>query len=146
MTTFSAQERAAMKQRAAELKAETRRAGAAEKAAADEAAVLAKIAEMPEPDRSMAERLSAVVADAAPELSPKLYYGQPGWARAGKVVVFFRSGRMDKARYSTLGFSVDARLDDDSGLWPTAYALENLTDEGAQAVAALVRRAVSADG
>ena len=90
-----------MKERAAELKAEGRRASAAEKAAADEAAVQAKIAEMPQPDRAMAERLHAVVTDAAPELLPKLYYGQPGWAKAGKVIVFFRSGLMDKARYST---------------------------------------------
>ncbi|MEU4239888.1 DUF1801 domain-containing protein [Actinoplanes sp. NPDC026619] len=139
---FSAPERAAMKQRAAELKADSRRAGAAEKAAADEAAVLAKIAEMPQPDRAMAERLRTIVAEAAPGLSPKLYYGQPGWAEAGKVVVFFRSGQMDKARYSTLGFSVDARLDEASGLWPTSYALESLTADGAAEVAALIRKAV----
>ena len=105
---FSAEERAAMKERAAELKAEGRRASAAEKAAADAAAVQAKIAEMPQPDRATAERLHAIVTDAAPELLPKLYYGQPGWAKAGKVIVFFRSGLMDKARYSTLGFSVQA--------------------------------------
>jgi hypothetical protein len=104
---FSAEERAAMKDRAAELKAEGRRASAEEKAAADAAAVQAKIAETPQPDRYTAERLHTIVADAAPELLPKLYYGQPGWAKAGgKVIVFFRSGLVDKARYSTLGFSV----------------------------------------
>src|SRR5688500_8092874 len=102
---FSAEERRAMKQRAAELKAEARRGTAAEKAAADAAAMAAKIAEMPEPDRVVAERIHGIVTDVAPELAPKLYYGQPGWAKAGKVVVFFRSGIVDKERYSTLGFS-----------------------------------------
>ena len=140
---FSAEERAAMKERAAELKAEARRGTAAEKAAADEAAVRAKIAEMPQPDRATAERLHTIVTDAAPELLPKLYYGQPGWAKAGKVIVFFRSGLMDKARYSTLGFSVHAKLDDEGGLWPSAYALEQLTDDGATTIAQLVERAVS---
>ena len=132
-----------MKQRAAELKAEGRRAGAAEKAAADAAAVQAKIAEMPQPDRATAERLHTIVTDAAPELLPKLYYGQPGWAKAGKVIVFFRSGLMDKARYSTLGFSVQAKLDDAGGLWPTSYAVEQLTDDSANTIADLVKRAVS---
>ena len=138
---FSAEERAAMKDRAAELKAESRRASAQEKAAADEAAVRAKIAEMPQPDRAMAERLHTIVTDAAPQLLPKLYYGQPGWARAGKVIVFFRSGLMDKARYSTLGFSVHAKLDEKGGLWPTAYALEQLTDDGAKTIGKLVKKA-----
>jgi len=132
-----------MKQRAAELKAEGRRAGAAEKAAADAAAVQAKIAEMPQPDRATAERLHTIVTDAAPELLPKLYYGQPGWAKAGKVIVFFRSGLMDKARYSTLGFSVQAKLDDAGGLWPTSYAVEQLTDDSANTIADLIKRAVS---
>jgi hypothetical protein len=140
---FSAEERAAVKARAAELKAEARRGSAAEKAAADAAAVQAKIAEMPETDRAMAERLHVIVTDAAPELVPKLYYGQPGWARAGKVIVFFRSGLMDKARYSTLGFSVHAGLDEGGGLWPTAYALEQLTDDGARTIGKLVKQAVS---
>jgi len=139
---FSAEERAAMKARAAELKADARRASADDKAAAEAAAVVAKIAEMPETDRAMAERVHAIVTDVAPELSPKLYYGQPGWAKGGKVVVFFRSGLMDKARYSTLGFSEKARLDDPAGFWPTSYALENLTDESAAAIAALVRSAI----
>jgi len=140
---FSAEERAAMKERAAELKADARRGSAAEKAAADAAAVQAKIAEMPQPDRAMAERLHAVVTDAAPELLPKLYYGQPGWAKAGKVIVFFRSGLMDKARYSTLGFSVHAKLDETGGLWPTAFALEQLTDDGATTIGTLVKKALS---
>jgi uncharacterized protein YdhG (YjbR/CyaY superfamily) len=140
---FSAEEKAAMKARAAELKADDRRASAEEKAAADEAAVLERIAEMPQPDRAMAERLHAVVTDAAPELLPKLYYGQPGWAKGGKVIVFFRSGLMDKARYSTLGFSVHAKLDEEGGLWPTSYALEQLTDDSATTIAQLVRRALS---
>src|SRR6478735_2923295 len=140
---FSPEERAAMKDRAAELKAEVRRASAEEKAAADAAAVQAKIAEMPQPDRATAERLHTIVTDAAPELLPKLYYGQPGWAKAGKVIVFFRSGLMDKARYSTLGFSVQAKLDDAGGLWPTSYAVEQLTDDSANTIADLVKRAVS---
>jgi uncharacterized protein YdhG (YjbR/CyaY superfamily) len=140
-TQFSAEERAAMKARAAELKAEARRGSARDKAAAEAEAVHAKIAEMPESDRVMAERLHAIVVDVAPDLSPKLYYGQPGWARDGKVVIFFRSGLGDKERYSTLGFSAAARLDDDGGLWPTSYALKHLTDDGAAVIAELVQKA-----
>ena len=131
-----------MKERAAELKAEGRRASAEEKAAADEAAVQAKIAEMPPPDRETAQRLHEIVTEAAPNLRPKLYYGQPGWADGGKVVVFFRSGLMDKARYSTLGFSVQAKLDAKGGLWPTSYALEQLTDDSVKTIAKLVKKAV----
>lgn len=131
-----------MKARAAELKADARRASAEEKAAADAAAVNAKIAEMPQPDRATAERLHAIVVDAAPDLRPKLYYGQPGWANAGgEIIVFFRSGLVDKARYSTLGFSVRADLDDKAGLWPTAYALESVTDDNAKTIAKLVKKA-----
>jgi hypothetical protein len=132
-----------MKAGAAELKAEGRRASAEEKAAADEAAVQAKIAEMPQPDREMAERLHDIVTAAAPDLRPTLYYGQPGWADGGRVVVFFRSGLMDKARYSTLGFSVHANLDAKSGLWPTSYALEQLTEDSAKAIAKVVKKANS---
>jgi hypothetical protein len=138
---FSAEERAAMKARAAELKAEARRGSARDKAAAEAEAVHAKIAEMPESDRVMAERIHAIVVDVAPDLTPKLYYGQPGWARDGKVVVFFRSGLGDKERYSTLGFSAAAALDDDGGLWPSAYALDHLSDDGATAIAALIKKA-----
>jgi hypothetical protein len=138
---FSAEERAAMKARVAELKADARRGNAEEKAAADKAAVDEKIAAMQQPDRGMAERLGQIVVDVAPELLPKLYYGQPGWAKAGKVVVFFRSGQDDKERYSTLGFSAQATLDEDGGLWPTSYALDHLDDAGAATIAELVRRA-----
>lgn len=139
---FSAQERAAMKQRAAELKAEAKRARGAEKAAADEADVLAKIAEMPDGDREMAERVHTIVATVAPELAPKLYYGQPGYARDGKVVCFFRSGQMDKERYSTLGFSAQAQHDSPDGLWPTAYALAGPSEPAWERLGELVRQAV----
>jgi uncharacterized protein YdhG (YjbR/CyaY superfamily) len=139
---FSAQERAAMKERAAELKADARRARAADRAAADEADVLAKIATMPQEDRALAERVHSIVTTAAPELAPKLYYGQPGYSRDGKVVCFFRSGQMDKERYSTFGFSVQAGLDDDSGLWATSFALVQPTEAAWERLAALVRHAV----
>jgi len=139
---FSAQERAAMKERAAELKADARRARAADRAAADEADVLAKIATMPPEDRALAERVHSIVRTAAPELAPKLYYGQPGYARDGKVVCFFRSGQTDKERYSTFGFSVQAALDDDSGLWATSFALVQPTEAAWETLAALVRHAV----
>lgn len=140
---FSQQERAAMKERAAELKAEARRGRGADKTAADEADVLSKIAEMPASDRALAERVHEIVTRAAPNLTPKLYYGQPAYARKGKIVCFFRSGQMDKERYSTFGFSVQANLDDDSGLWPTAYALTELSDEAEKMLTALIERAVS---
>lgn len=130
-----------MKQRAAELKADAKREKGAAKTAAEEKELLAKIAQMPDGDRQMAERLHRIVADVAPDLSPKLYYGQPGYSRNGKVVVFFRSGQMDKERYSTFGVSNLAALDDDSGLWPTAYALTDPTDEAWERLAETVRRA-----
>lgn len=141
---FSAQERAAMKQRAAEVKNAARRARAADKAAADEADVLAKIAEMPDADRMMAERVHRIVSAVARELAPKLYYGQPAYARNGKVVCFFRSGQMDKERYSTFGFSAHASLDDDSGLWPTSYALTDPSEAAWAQLAQLVERAATA--
>jgi uncharacterized protein YdhG (YjbR/CyaY superfamily) len=140
---FSEQERAAMKERSAELRTAARRGRGADKAAADEADVLAKIAQMPQPDRALAEQVHALVTTAAPELAPKLYYGQPGYARNGKVVCFFRSGQMDRLRYSTFGFSAEASLDDESGLWPTSYALTELTGEAAERLAGLVERATS---
>ena len=141
---FSAEERAAMKARAAELKAEAKRERAEDKAAAEEATMMAKIAKMKEPDRQMAERLHGIVTEAAPELLPKLYYGQPGWApEGGKVVVFFRSGQTDKDRYSTLGFSSEANLDDAGGMWPSSYALRELNDDSAAAITELVKKAVS---
>ena len=131
-----------MKQRAAELKAEAKRAKGAEKAAAEAADVLAKIEQMPDADRELAERLHAIVAEVAPSLSPKLYYGQPGYARDGKVVVFFRSGQLDKTRYSTFGVSTEAALDDPSGFWPTSYALIDPTEEAWAGVREVVKRAV----
>lgn len=139
--TMSAQERAAIKERAAELKAQGRAGKAAEKAAANEAALLAKIAEMPEPDRSLAERVHAIVTTCAPDLEPKLYYGQPGYARKGKVLCFFRSGQGDKERYSTFGFSVQADLDDTSGLWATSYALTEPTEAAWAELETLIRKA-----
>ncbi|MCM6762226.1 DUF1801 domain-containing protein [Rathayibacter sp. ZW T2_19] len=140
-TGFSAQERAAMKARAAELRAEARAGKAAEKAEAERVAQDEKIAEMPEPDRALALRLHALVTEAAPILRPKLYYGQPGWAKDGRIIVFFRSGLVDKARYSTVGFSVDAALDDEGGLWPTSYALDHLDHAGAALLAERVAQA-----
>ncbi len=101
----------------------------AKKAAADEAAVLAKISEMADSDRALAERVHSIVTTVAPDLSPKLYYGQPGYARNGKVVCFFRSGIDDKERYSTLGFSALANLDHPGGVWVTSFALAEPTDE-----------------
>ncbi len=138
---FSAEERAAMKARAAELKAEARAGRGAKKAAADEEAVLAKIAEMASPDRELAERIHSIVATAAPELAPKLWYGQPAYARAGKVVCFFRGGQVDGERYSTFGFASAADLDDDGGLWPTGYALTHLTENSAAMLEKLIRTA-----
>ncbi|MFP3713483.1 DUF1801 domain-containing protein [Puerhibacterium sp. TATVAM-FAB25] len=138
---FSAQERAAMQQRAAELRTQAKRGRGADRAARDEADVLAKIAAMPEPDRELAERVHAMVTRVAPELAPKLYYGQPAYARKGKVVCFFRSGRADGERYSTFGFSAEARLDDASGLWATSYALTDVGQEAWDRLAALVEQA-----
>jgi uncharacterized protein YdhG (YjbR/CyaY superfamily) len=140
---FSEQERAAMKQRAAELKAEAGTGRGRDKAAANEADVLEKIAEMAESDRALAERVHALVTTVAPDLAPKLYYGQPAYALGKKVVCFFRSGQGDGERYSTFGFSQEANLDDDSGLWPTSYALADEVGEQAWAqLAELVERAV----
>src|SRR6185312_883272 len=113
------------------------------KAAADEAAVLSKIAEMPMPDRGMAERLHNIVTAAAPELLPKLWYGQPAYAKSGKVVCFFRSGQMDKVRYSTFGFNEDANLDENDGMWPTSFALSQLSEAGEARIAELVKQAAS---
>lgn len=140
MSGFSEQEREAMKQRAAELKKEGRRGEAKE--AAEAADVLAKISEMPEPDKTIAERVHAIVTSAAPDLKPKLWYSQPAYARDGKAVVFFRSGQGDKERYSTLGFSVQADLDDPSGFWPTAYALTEINAATEKQIEELVRKAV----
>jgi len=136
---FTAEERAAMKERAKELKAETRGA----RAKADgESDVLAKIAEMPDPDRTMAERLHAIVKDSAPDLTPKTWYGMPAYAKNGKVVCFFQSADKFGSRYATLGFSDQANLDD-GALWPTSFALKELTDAAEARIAALVKQAAS---
>ena len=140
---LSEAERAAVKERAAELKTEARRGRGSGKAAAGERAVLAKIADMAPPDREIAERVHAIVTSAAPELAPKLWYGQPAYAKAGKVVCFFRSGQADKERYSTFGFSTEANLDDADGIWPTSFALTELTEAGEATIRELVRKAVS---
>ena len=136
---FSAQEVAAMKERARELKAEARMTRDRE---AGERAVRAKIAEMPEPDRSMAERLHEIVTASAPDLSPKTWYGMPAYARDGKVVCFFQSGHKYDSRYSTFGFQDAANLDD-GHMWPTAFALTKLTAADEKKIGALVKRAVS---
>jgi uncharacterized protein YdhG (YjbR/CyaY superfamily) len=138
---FTAEERAAMKERAEELKAVARRGRRADKAG-QESAVLAKIAEMPEPDRAMAERLHAVIKASAPALSPRLWYGMPAYAKDGKVVCFFQSAQKFKTRYATFGFSDQANLDD-GVMWPTAFALTELTAAEEAKIAALVKRAVS---
>lgn len=139
---FTDDERAAMKERARELKVEARRGARADKAAEAEREVLAKIAEMPEPDRVMAERIHAIVVANAPELAPKTWYGMPAYARDGKVVCFFQSAQKFKARYATLGFSDKANLDD-GAMWPTSFALKRLTAAEEKAIRALVKKAVS---
>jgi uncharacterized protein YdhG (YjbR/CyaY superfamily) len=138
---FTAEERAARTERAEELKAVARRGRRADKAG-QESAVLAKIAEMPEPDRAMAERLHAVIKASAPALSPRLWYGMPAYAKDGKVVCFFQSAQKYKTRYATFGFSDQANLDD-GAMWPTAFALTELTAAEEAKIAALVKRAVS---
>ena len=132
---FTAEERAAMRERARELKADANKADA-------ETAVLAKIAEMSEPDRSMAERLHAIIKQSAPVLSPKLWYGMPAYTKDGKVVCFFQSADKFKSRYATFGFSDDANLDDGT-MWPTSFALKALTPAGEARISALVKKAVS---
>ena len=129
---FTDEERAAMKERIQELKADK---------ADGESAVLAKIAEMPEPDRAMSERLHAIIKASVPALSPKLWYGMPAYAKDGKVVFFFRSGQKFKERYMTLGFNSEANLDE-GAMWPTSFALTELTATEEAKIAALVKKAV----
>jgi uncharacterized protein YdhG (YjbR/CyaY superfamily) len=130
---FTPEERAAMKERARELK----------RGSADgEADVLAKIAEMPQPDRGMAERLHQIVKSAAPELLPRTWYGMPAYAKDGKVVCFFQSASKFKSRYATIGFSDTANLDD-GAIWPTSFALKKLSGTEEKKIAALVKKAVS---
>ena len=132
---FTDEERAAMKERARELKAEAAKADG-------ESAVLAKIAEMRGRDRAMAKRLHAIVKASAPDLSPKTWYGMPAYAKDGKVVCFFQSAEKFKARYATLGFSDQANLDK-GAMWPTSFALKELTAAEEAKIGALVKKAVS---
>ncbi|HSH82391.1 MAG TPA: DUF1801 domain-containing protein [Herpetosiphonaceae bacterium] len=138
---FTDEERAAMKERAQELKAAARRGPRAGKADG-ERDVLAKIAEMSEPDRAMAERLHAMIKVSAPALSPRTWYGMPAYAKDGKVLCFFQSAQKFKSRYATLGFTDEANLDDGS-MWPTAFALKELTAAEEAKIAALLKKAVS---
>jgi uncharacterized protein YdhG (YjbR/CyaY superfamily) len=136
---FTDEKRAAMKERAQELKAEAR----ANKNKADgESAVLAKIAEMPEPDRTMAKRLHAIIKASAPALSPKTWYGMPAYAKDGKVVCYFTPAQKFNSRYATFGFSDTANLDE-GAMWPTSFALKELTATEEARISALVKKAVS---
>ncbi|HEX5416632.1 MAG TPA: DUF1801 domain-containing protein [Chloroflexota bacterium] len=138
---FTQEERAAMKERAREMQTEARRGSRAARADG-ESDVLAKIAEMPESDRAMAERIHAVIKASAPTLSPKTWYGMPAYARNGDVVCFFQAAQKFNARYATLGFSDKANLDD-GAMWPTSYALKELTPADEAKIAELVKKAVS---
>jgi uncharacterized protein YdhG (YjbR/CyaY superfamily) len=140
-TGFTPEERAAMRERAKELKAAARRGPRADKAD-DERAVLAKIAEMPDPDRALGERLHSIIKASAPVLSPKLWYGMPAYAKDGKVVCYFTSAHKFNSRYATFGFNDTAHLDDGT-MWPTSFALTTLTADDEARIAALVRQAVS---
>ena len=136
---FSDAERAAMKDRVEELKSAGR---GGKKKGEDADALLAKIAEMEQPDRTLAERIHAIVTSVAPELSPKTWYGMPAYAKDGKVVCFFQPAQKFDARYATLGFNDPAKLDDGT-MWPTSYALTDLSDADAKRIEELVKRAVS---
>ncbi len=136
---FTAEERAAMKDRAQELKADSRRGGRAGKADG-ESDLLAKIAEMQKSDRVMAERIHAIVKETAPELTPKTWYGMPAYAKDGNVLCFFRSAQKFKTRYATFGFSDKANLDD-GDMWPTDFALKEMTAATEKKIAALVKKA-----
>jgi hypothetical protein len=138
---FTDEEQAAMRERAHELKAAALRGPRAGKADG-ESDVLAKIAEMPEPDRVMAERLDAIIRTTAPVLSPKTWYGMPAYAKDGNVVCFFQSAQKFKTRYATFGFTDKANLDE-GHMWPTAYALKELTPAEEARIAALVKKAAS---
>jgi uncharacterized protein YdhG (YjbR/CyaY superfamily) len=138
---FTDEERAAIREHLQELKADTGRGGSADKADG-ESAVLAKIAALPQPDRAMAERLHAIIKLNAPALSPKTWYGMPAYAKDGNVVCFFQSAQKFKSRYATLGFSDKANLDE-GHMWPTAFALEELTAAEEAKIATLVKKAVS---
>jgi uncharacterized protein YdhG (YjbR/CyaY superfamily) len=136
---FTDAEQAAMKERAKEMKAEAR---ANKNKAAGESDVLAKIAEMPQPEQAMAQRLHEIIKANAPELSPKTWYGMPAYARDGKIVCFYQSAQKFDTRYPTLGFSDQAHLDDGT-LWPVAYALTDLTAAAEEKIIALLKKALS---
>jgi uncharacterized protein YdhG (YjbR/CyaY superfamily) len=138
---FTDEERAAMKERAQELKAAGRRGSRAGKADG-ESDVLTKIAEMPEADRAIAERIHTIVKATAPALSPRTWYGMPAYAKDGKVVCFFQSAQKFKTRYATFGFSDQANLEE-GAMWPTAFALKKLTTADEARIRALVKKAVS---
>jgi uncharacterized protein YdhG (YjbR/CyaY superfamily) len=137
-TGFSAEEKAAMKERAAELKAEAR---AGRDREAGERDLLAKIAEMPQPDRRLAERLHAIVMETAPDLMPKTWYGMPAWAKDGKILCFFQPAAKFDARYATFGFNDTATLDA-GAMWPTSWAVTALSAAEEKKIAALVKKAV----
>ncbi|MFK0251012.1 iron chaperone [Amycolatopsis azurea] len=139
---FSAEEKAAMKEHAQDMKKAARRSSAADKAAAAEQDVIDKIAEMTDEDRVLAELVHAVVKANAPMLAPKLWYGQPAYALDGKIVCFFQASAKFKTRYATLGFNEEAQLDD-GGMWATAFALTEVTPAVKKRVTALVKQAVS---
>ena len=136
---FTDEERAAMKARAQEMKAEAR---TSKNKAEGERAVLSAIAEMPHPDRAMAERLHAIIKASAPALAPRTWYGMPAYAKDGKVICFFQAASKFKVRYATFGFQPDANLDD-GAMWPTSFALKELTATEEATIGALVRKAVS---
>ncbi len=138
-TGFTDEEQAAMKERAKELKAEARMN---KDRAEGENALLAKIAEMPEPDRSMAERIHAIITASAPVLAPRTWYGMPAYTLGGKVVCFFQGAHKFDARYATFGFNDTAHLDD-GAMWPTSFALKELTATEEEMISALVKKAVS---
>ena len=138
---FTAEERAAMKEYARELKTSARRGSRATKADGEND-VLEKIAEMPQPDRVIAERIHAIIKDAAPDLAPRTWYGMPAYAKDGNVVCFFQPAVKFKARYAMLGFSDKANLDD-GAMWPTSFALTELTATDEARIAELVKQAVS---
>lgn len=138
-TGFTDEEQAAMKERAKELKAEERMN---KDRAEGESALLAKIAEMPEPDRSMAGRIHAIITASAPVLAPKTWYGMPAYALDGKIVCFFQSAHKFNARYATFGFNDTAHLDE-GAMWPTSFALKELTATEEEMISALVKKAVS---
>jgi len=140
-TGLTDEERGAMKERVQELKAAARRGPRADKAD-EESAVLAKIAEMPEPDRALGERLHAIIKASAPALSPRLWYGMPAYAKDGKVVCFFQSAHKFNSRYATFGFNDEANLDEGT-MWPTSFALTELTAADEARIGALVKKAVS---